>query len=90
MDQELRAIPEGERVIVKGDLNGDVGISREAIERSHVGCGAGEKHEEGERVTDFAMAFDLSIVYTFFEKRPNPSCNLQEWRKTKSDILLNV
>ena len=47
MDQELRAIPEGEMVIVKGDLNGDVGISMEAIERIHVGCGAGEKNEEG-------------------------------------------
>ena len=31
----------------------------------------GEKNEEGERVTDFAMAFDLSIVITFFEKIPN-------------------
>ena len=30
MDQDLRAIPEGERVIVGGDLNGHVGISREA------------------------------------------------------------
>ena len=27
--------------------------------------------ERGESVTDFAMAFDLSIVNTFFEKRPN-------------------
>ena len=33
MDQEFRAIPEGERVIVGGDLNGHGGISREAIER---------------------------------------------------------
>ena len=71
MDQELRAIPEGERVIVRGDLNGHVGISREAIERIHGGWGVGEKNEEGERVTDVAMAFDLSIVNTFFEKRPN-------------------
>ena len=31
----------------------------------------GEKNEEGERVTDFAMAFDLSIVNTFFEKITN-------------------
>ena len=31
----------------------------------------GEKNEEGERVTYFAMAFDLSIVNSFFEKRPN-------------------
>ena len=90
MDQELRAIPEGERVIVGGYLNGHVGISREAIERIHGGWGVGEKNEEGERVTDFGMAFDLSIVNTFFEKETKPSCDLQEWRKTKSDRLLNV
>ena len=58
MDQELRAIPEGERVIVGGDLNVHVGISREAIERIHCGWGVGGKNEEVEMVTDFAMAFD--------------------------------
>ena len=31
MDQELRAIPEGERVIVGGYLNGHVGINMDAI-----------------------------------------------------------
>ena len=49
----------------------------------------GEKNEEGERVTDFAIAFDLSIVNTFFEKRPEHLVTC-EWRKTKSDRLLNV
>ena len=86
MDQELRAIPEGERVIVGGDLNGHVGISREAIGRIHGGWGVGEKNEEGERLTDFAMAFDLSIL----REETKPSCDLQEWRKRKSDRLLNV
>ena len=71
LDQELRAMPEGERVIVGGDLNGHAGVSRKAIERIHGGWGVGEKNDEGERVTYFAMAFDLSIVNTFFEKRPN-------------------
>ena len=47
MDQELRAIPEGETVIVGGDLNGHVGISREAIERIHGGWGVGERKEKG-------------------------------------------
>ena len=61
---------EGERVIV-GDLNGHVGISREAIERTHGGCGVGENNEEGERVSYFAMAFDLSIINTLFWKKPN-------------------
>ena len=43
MNQELRAIPEGERVIVRGDVNGHVRISRVAIERIYVGWGVREK-----------------------------------------------
>ena len=37
MDQELMAIPEGERVIVGEYLNGHMGIHREANERIHGG-----------------------------------------------------
>ena len=48
MDQELRTIPAGERVIV-GYLNGHVGISREAIERTHGGCGVCGREERGRR-----------------------------------------
>ena len=43
MDQELRAISEGERVIVGGYLNGHVGINRDAIERIHGGWGVKER-----------------------------------------------
>ena len=43
MDQELRAIPEGERVIVGGYLNGHVGINMDAIERTHGGWGVKER-----------------------------------------------
>ena len=73
MEQELRAMPEREMVIVGGYLNGHVGISRDAILRGYTVAGEKErsKNVEGERVTYFAMAFDLSLVNTFFEKRPN-------------------
>ena len=36
----------------------------------------GEKNVEGERVTDFAMAFDLSI--SILREETKPSCDLQE------------
>ena len=89
MDQELRAIQEGQMVIVGGDLNGHVGISREAIERIHGGWGVGEKNLGGERVTDFAMAFDLSIVNTFFEKRPNHLATYKSGgRESQIDFLM--
>ena len=80
-------------MIVGGDLNGHVAISRKAIERIHGGWGVGEKNEEGESVTDFAMAFDLSIVNRgvyLLREETKPSCDVQEWRKRKSDRLLNV
>ena len=72
-----------------------MGIIREAIERKYGGWGVREKNEEGEMVTYVAMTFYLSIVNTFFENIPNQiatykSGGLQEWRKAKSDRLLNV
>ena len=51
MDQEFRAIPEGERVIVGGDLNGHVGISREAIERIQGGWEVGVAWESVGRLS---------------------------------------
>ena len=48
MDQELRAIPSRERVIIGGDLNGHLGSSRNGIDRVHGGWGVGDRNEEGE------------------------------------------
>ena len=49
----------------------------------------GDKNEEGERVTDFAMAFDLSIVNTIFEKRSNHLVNYKSGgRKSQIDFLM--
>ena len=55
----------------------------------HGGWGVGEKNEEGESVTDFAMAFDLSIVNTFFEKRPNHLVTYKSGgRQSQIDFLM--
>ena len=62
MDQELSATLDGERDIVGGDLNGHIGRSREGIERIHIGWGMGDQNDEGEKIVDTAMAFDLAIV----------------------------
>ena len=70
MDQELSATLDDERVIV-GDLNGHIGRSRDGIERIHGGWGMRDRNDEGEKIVDTAMAFDLAIVNTFFEKRVN-------------------
>ena len=35
LEEELSLMPDGERVILGGDLNGHVGIRRDGIERKH-------------------------------------------------------
>ena len=69
LEQELSLIPDGERVILGGDLNGHVGRRRDGIERMHGGWGIGERNAEGERVMDFAMTFGMAICNTFLQKR---------------------
>ena len=64
-------------------------INREAIKRMHGGWGVGEKKEEGERATYFVMAFDLSIVNTFSEKRPNHIVTYKSGgRESQTDYLM--
>ena len=69
MDRELRTIPARERVILGGDLNGHLEISRAGISRVHGRWGIGERNEGGERAIDFAVAFDLALINTFVEKK---------------------
>ena len=47
MDEIMTSIPEDERVVVGGDLNGHIGTSNRAISRIHGGLGMGERNEEG-------------------------------------------
>ena len=89
MDQELRTIPVRERIIIGGDLNGHLGISRAGISRVHGGWGVGERNEGGERVIDFAVAFDLALINTFFEKKMNRLITYSSGgRESQIDLLL--
>ena len=65
MDRCLSETPAEERLIIGGDLNRHVGQCREVIGRVHGGWGVGEINE-GEKIVDCAMAFDLAIVNTWF------------------------
>ncbi|XP_068229383.1 craniofacial development protein 2-like [Palaemon carinicauda] len=71
MDQELGIIPARERIIIGGDLNDHLGISREGMERVHGSWAVGERKDGGERVIDFTFASDLAMINTFFEKTIN-------------------
>ena len=89
MDQELSATLDDERVIVGGDLNGHIGRSRDGIERIHGGWGMRDSNDEGENIVDTAMAFDLALVNTFFEKKVNQFVVYNSGgRESQIDVLM--
>ena len=66
MDEVMTSTDIEERLVVGGELNGHVECNQENISRIHGGHGMGEMNEEGELITDFALAFDMAINNTFF------------------------
>ena len=69
MEEEMEKVEEGERCIVGGDLNGHIGGGNDAISRVHGGNSYGSGNEEGDKIVDFAMSFDMVITNTIFKKR---------------------
>lgn len=57
--------------IVMGDFNAKVGQRQDEIERGTIGkFGLGERNERGERLVEFAIANNLTIVNTNFSNHP--------------------
>ena len=90
MEDELSLIPGEEKLILGGDLNGHVGRDRTVIERVHGGWGLGERNQEGERVVDLALSFDLAICNTFFKKKVSQYMTYKSGgRESQIDLLMS-
>ena len=87
MDEVMTSIPEEERGTVGGDLNGHLGTSNRVISRIHGGLGVGERNVEGETIIDFAVAFDMALVNTFFTKKEYVTYR-SGGRETQIDFIL--
>ncbi|XP_021835669.1 uncharacterized protein [Spinacia oleracea] len=69
LEEVVQCVPRSEKLITGGDLNGHVGSSRDGFESIHCDFGYGERNEAGNAILDFALAYDLEIMNTWFEKR---------------------
>ncbi|XP_060872665.1 uncharacterized protein LOC132946637 [Metopolophium dirhodum] len=58
-----------EEIGIGGDMNGHVGCDRTGYDRVHGGYGFGLRNDAGRKVLDFATAYELAIVNTYFRKR---------------------
>ena len=65
----LRQIPGQEDICIGADQNGHVGGTRTGFEREHGGNSWGDRNAEGEEILQFAQAYDLGIVNTYFQKK---------------------
>ena len=69
LDEVVQGIPQSEGLLIGGDFNGHIGSRREGYEMVHGGFGYGVRNSGGVSILDFAVAYDLSIVNSFFRKR---------------------
>ena len=69
MESPLRQIPGQEDMWIGADLNGHVEGARTGFEREHGGNSWGDINAEGEEILQFAQAYDLGVVNTFFQKK---------------------
>ncbi|XP_068231960.1 uncharacterized protein [Palaemon carinicauda] len=89
LDQEMINIPNEELLMIGGDLNGHVGINSQCLERIHGGWALGDVNQDGERVLDLTVAFDMAVINTFFEKKPKYLTTYKSgWQESLIDFVL--
>ncbi|XP_072389661.1 uncharacterized protein [Diabrotica undecimpunctata] len=66
VDCEILKIPVDKKYFIRGNLNRLISTERAGIKIVPVGLGIGIRNDEGNSVTDFAVACDLAVLNTFF------------------------
>ena len=67
--QCIANVPKQDMIIVAGDLNAEVGASRDGWERTLGPFGVGNRNDNGERLLNFAADYRLKIANSFFKHR---------------------
>ena len=65
----VQSIPQTEGLLIGGDFNGHIGSRREGYEVVHGGFGYSVRNSGRVSILDFAVAYELSIVNSYFKKR---------------------
>jgi len=69
MDEVMQGILGNEDVVTCGDMNGHIGSERRRYKKMNGRYNFKERNETGKIVLDFALSYDLAVVYTYFRKR---------------------
>ena len=66
MDELIQGLPDRENIFIGGDLNGHVGKDSGGFRRIHGGQGYGIRNESVDAILDFATAYNLILMNTWF------------------------
>jgi len=80
---------ENEKLIVCGDLNGNVSAASNGFEGVHSGKGFGLRNTEGEMLLEFSDAMGLTVCITWFTKKDQHKITYESGGfKTQVDYIL--
>ncbi|KAK4365002.1 hypothetical protein RND71_016360 [Anisodus tanguticus] len=89
LDKVVGGIPTTEKLFVKGDLNGDIGILPGGYDNVHGGFGLGDMNWRGVALLEFARAFGMVITNSRFLKKEEHLVTFRSsMAKTQIDFLL--
>ena len=85
----IQEIPRSEKFFIGGDFNGHIGVDSDGYDAAHRGFSFGERNNGGVSVLDFAVAYELLVVNSFFKKKEDHLVTFKSGSlKTQIDYFL--
>ena len=65
----IQDVPRSEKLFIGGDFNGHIGAKVDRYDSAHAGFRFGERNNGGVSIQDFAVAYGMLMVNSFFLKK---------------------
>jgi len=69
LDMVIQDVPQSKKLFIGEDFNGHIGVDSDEYDRNIGGFGFGERNIGGVSVLDFAVASELLVINSYFEKK---------------------
>jgi len=69
LDSVIQNVPRSKKLFIGGDFNGHIDEGPDGYDTAHGGFGYGERNNGRVAVLDFAVAYELLVVNSYFKKK---------------------
>jgi len=85
----IQDVPRNEKLFIGGDFNDHIGVDSDGYDTAHGGFGFGERNNGGVSVLNFAVAYELLVVNSYFKKKEDHLVTFKSGSlKTQIDYFL--